>query len=306
MYGLSIQPKQSSAEYRQVPGENGVSCLFISQCKLAGTSDSGKTTIMKQMQILYQHGIADEIVNVNVLPPACISPSLAQAIYHMWNDPATQGVVEEQLIALPDSAEYFLGQIVRIGALNYRPNEEDVLKAWSMSTGIYSKSFDMHNIPVEVFETSGSRSERKKWVHCFEAVSLVIFCVSLSEYNQQLRDDPTVARTSESLALFDSIVNNPLFSNTAIVLLLTKADIFRKKISQIPLSDYCPDYAGGPSFEDGLQYTMKRFLSTDKSNSRFIYTFVVDATDTEQVKHALAAIQDAILRDRELVPRDGP
>jgi guanine nucleotide-binding protein subunit alpha len=32
----------------------------------------------------------------------------------------------------------------------------------------------------------GQRSERKKWIHCFEAVTSIIFCVALSEYDQML------------------------------------------------------------------------------------------------------------------------
>ena len=28
----------------------------------------------------------------------------------------------------------------------------------------------------------GQRSERKKWIHCFEGVTAIIFCVALSAY----------------------------------------------------------------------------------------------------------------------------
>lgn len=37
-----------------------------------------------------------------------------------------------------------------------------------------------------MFDVGGQRSERRKWIHCFDAVSSIIFCVALSEYDQVL------------------------------------------------------------------------------------------------------------------------
>lgn len=37
-----------------------------------------------------------------------------------------------------------------------------------------------------MFDVGGQRSERKKWIHCFESVTSIIFCTALSEYDQDL------------------------------------------------------------------------------------------------------------------------
>ena len=37
-----------------------------------------------------------------------------------------------------------------------------------------------------MFDVGGQRSERKKWIHCFESVTTIIFCTALSEYDQVL------------------------------------------------------------------------------------------------------------------------
>ena len=42
---------------------------------------------------------------------------------------------------------------------------------------------------VSMFDVGGQRSERKKWIHCFENVTSIIFCVALSEYDQVLLEE---------------------------------------------------------------------------------------------------------------------
>ena len=40
-----------------------------------------------------------------------------------------------------------------------------------------------------MIDVGGQRSERKKWLHCFEGVSSIIFFVALSEYDLVLIED---------------------------------------------------------------------------------------------------------------------
>lgn len=40
-----------------------------------------------------------------------------------------------------------------------------------------------------MFDVGGQRSERKKWIHCFENVTAVLFLVSLAGYDQCLVED---------------------------------------------------------------------------------------------------------------------
>ena len=41
---------------------------------------------------------------------------------------------------------------------------------------------------IHLFDVGGQRSERKKWIHCFESVTSIIFCTALSEYDQVLME----------------------------------------------------------------------------------------------------------------------
>ena len=52
---------------------------------------------------------------------------------------------------------------------------------------------NLHVCPFfsRLFDVGGQRSERKKWIHCFEDVTAIIFCVAMSEYDQVLHEDET-------------------------------------------------------------------------------------------------------------------
>ncbi len=58
-----------------------------------------------------------------------------------------------------------------------------------------------------MFDVGGQRSERKKWIHCFENVTSIIFCVALSEYDQVLLEESNQARYK---ALKNTLHANPL------------------------------------------------------------------------------------------------
>lgn len=49
-----------------------------------------------------------------------------------------------------------------------------------------------------MFDVGGQRSERKKWIHCFENVTSIIFCVALSEYDQVLLEESNQVSRSPS------------------------------------------------------------------------------------------------------------
>lgn len=72
------------------------------------------------------------------------------------------------------------------------------------------------------FDVGGQRSERRKWIQCFDDVTAVIFVTALSGYDMKLFEDQLVNRIHESLTLFDAICNNKFFLNTAMILFLNK------------------------------------------------------------------------------------
>lgn len=46
-------------------------------------------------------------------------------------------------------------------------------------------------------DVGGQRSERRKWIHCFESVTSIIFLVALSEYDQVLAECDNEVRSGD-------------------------------------------------------------------------------------------------------------
>lgn len=67
------------------------------------------------------------------------------------------------------------------------------------STGISEEAFRVKAYTVKVFDVGGQRSERKKWIHCFENVQVLVFVAAINEYDQQLWEDESVNRMNEAL-----------------------------------------------------------------------------------------------------------
>lgn len=56
-----------------------------------------------------------------------------------------------------------------------------------------------------MFDVGGQRSERKKWIHCFEGVTCIIFCAALSAYDMVLVEDKeVVSQKKQSFLLLSS------------------------------------------------------------------------------------------------------
>jgi len=79
------------------------------------------------------------------------------------------------------------------------PTEQDILRTRVKTTGIVEVHFSFKNLNFKLFDVGGQRSERKKWIHCFEDVTAIIFCEAMSEYDQVLHEDETTVCTLATL-----------------------------------------------------------------------------------------------------------
>ncbi|KAM0755803.1 guanine nucleotide-binding protein alpha-3 subunit [Meredithblackwellia eburnea MCA 4105] len=226
-----------------------------------------------------------------------LSPDIVRGIDSLWHDPIIPSVLDRSSeFYLMDSAAYFFDGVKRIGAPGYIPNESDVLHARTKTTGISETKFKSGQLSIHMFDVGGQRSERKKWIHCFEAVTSIIFCVALSEYDQVLLEETGQNRMNESLVLFESVINSRWFLRTSIILFLNKIDLFKAKLPKVPLSRYFPEYTGGPDVNKGAKYILWRFTQLNRARLS-IYPHLTQATDTSNIRLVFAATKETILQN---------
>lgn len=228
-----------------------------------------------------------------------LTPELGQIMKRLWRDGGVQSCFRRSReYQLNDSAEYFLNSLDRISHPLYVPMEQDVLRTRIKTTGIVEVHFTLRELDFKMVDIGGQRSERKKWIHCFEGVTAIVFLVALSEYDLALAEDQEINRMMESMRLFDSICNNQWFIDTAVILFLNKKDLFADKIRTSPLSICFPEYRGRNSYEDAGSYIQHKFENLNKRKEvKEVYTHFTCATDTTNVQFVFEAVTDIIIKN---------
>jgi GTPase SAR1 family protein len=201
---------------------------------LLGAGESGKSTVFKQMKVIYGDQytdqerrllkptiysniiiamkiLMDQVVNMNFMEELketeayefmrrvdqhdVITTRVGDAIKTLWNDPAIQKVWSRRnKFQIIDSVNYYFNKIDTIKAADYIPNKDDIVHARVRTSGIVTMKFTIDKTPFELYDVGGQRNERRKWIHCFEGVTAVIFVAAISEYDQVLFEDNVTNR----------------------------------------------------------------------------------------------------------------
>ncbi|KAL1140099.1 hypothetical protein AAG570_000031 [Ranatra chinensis] len=205
----------------------------------------------------------------------------------------TTGIIEYPF-DLEEIRFSYLSDLERIEHAEYLPTEQDILRARAPTTGIIEYPFDLDSIIFRMVDVGGQRSERRKWIHCFENVTSIIFLVALSEYDQILFESENENRMEESKALFKTIITYPWFQHSSVILFLNKKDLLEEKIMYSHLVDYFPEYDGPKQDHiSAREFILKVYLSTNPDPDRMCYSHFTTATGPQ--RDAIAA-REFILR----------
>lgn len=106
-----------------------------------------------------------------------ITPEVAEAIHTLWKQSPTIAKVAQRRNEFwnLDASDYYFHHAVRFTEPGFVPTEEDCIMARIRTTGIALTDFDQGPVHFQVVDVGGQRSERKKWIHCFDDVKAIVF-----------------------------------------------------------------------------------------------------------------------------------
>ena len=111
-------------------------------------------------------------------------------IQSIWSDESIQFCyTKRNLFYLNDSTEFFMHNLKRICSMEYVPDIDDLLRVRQPTTSILEYKFKLSGTYFLFVDVGGQRSERRKWINCFENVTSLLFVASLSDYDLTMSKD---------------------------------------------------------------------------------------------------------------------
>jgi len=238
--------------------------------------------------------------SVQCQPGQAIDPDIVKHISNLWTSEPMQVMWRDRFDELqqPNCASNFLERIAEIGAAQYLPSFQDVLACRVSTTGIVETDFNTQEEKFRMFDVGGQKNERRKWIHSFEHVNLLIFVVAIDQYNQKMFEDNSKNRITDSLELFENIASNKWFKDKDIVLFLNRSDLFKQKIQNIPLNacEEFLDYKGKPGdWEEAVAAITAKFMERNQNKARIVKVHLTCTIDTDQVKVIFETVRRGII-----------
>ncbi|KAF8879951.1 heterotrimeric G protein alpha subunit 4 [Infundibulicybe gibba] len=227
--------------------------------------------------------------------------SYYEPLKSLWTDPNVQKAWERgNEAALPENLLYFYSSLDRLFDPAYVPVEQDIIQCRARTIGITETTFTLRDHEMLMVDVGGQKSERRKWIHCFQDVTSILFLVSLSGYDQCLVEDKDANQMQDAMTIWDSICHSQWFKQTSIILFLNKNDLFERKIPHSDIKNFFPDYEGeSGDVRAGRDYFKKRFAKlaqkAGRPKEREIYIHITTATDTAMLRVVMAAVEGAII-----------
>ncbi|KAF8131748.1 guanine nucleotide-binding protein alpha-2 subunit [Mycena galopus ATCC 62051] len=312
--------------------------MSIEWVLLLGSGDSGKSTILKQMRLIHKVPFSPQETEsfrqlvfenltrglkylLDALPDMALELPTADLelieraedlrdgeafpmnyygpLSRLWSEEVVRTAWHRgNEVAVAENLTYFFSDLDRLFDPAYLPTEQDIVRARARTIGITETTFKRGDREMLMVDVGGQKSERRKWIHCFQDVTSILFLVSLSGYDQCLVEDRDANQMQDAMTIWDSICHSQWFTKTSIILFLNKNDLFEEKIKTSDIKSFFPDFEGeAGNVVAGRDYFKKRFSrlahKAGRTKEREIYVHITTATDTELLRVIMAAVEGA-------------
>lgn len=222
--------------------------------------------------------------------------ALADAIQIVWRDSGIRKCWKHRSqFQVFDSAAYFFEHVQELTAPEYVPSLNHMLRSRVRTSGIVEAKFGIDGAEFHVFDVGGQRSERKKWIHCFEGVTAVVFVAAISEFDQVLVEDGRTNRMVESMNVYADITGSRWFRKSDIILFLNKTDLLQQKLADgAQIRKYFPQYDGPNDMENVSSFI--RGMYEERCGGRQVYTHFTCATaESSSLKQLFLSVKTIIV-----------
>lgn len=237
---------------------------------------------------------------------ALVNEDLCKHFRVIWNDPAIKETVERKSeFQLLDSTPYFLtdAKLDELSKSDYLPSFDDYVRCRSRTTSVIESTLEIKDQgrSITVVDIGGQRNERRKWIHQFDRVNMILFVASLISYNQRCFEDGTTNRMEEDLELFKWIVAREGFEEMSIILFLNKLDSFQLEIKKAPLTLLYPEYEGETgNVEQGCEFIGSKYdeifdASKDPTSRKQLFVHYTTAVDPGNIDHIVRDVLAVVL-----------
>ena len=184
------------------------------------TAESGKSTVLKQIElihiskfsartrqahiaIIHSHIIdaidtiiehvyigaeleaAKSYVQASLNSESVLEASAWNAIESVWKSEAVKRWSVEhahKFNLVVDNAAYFLDRISEIRRVGYLHSNQDILRSRYVTTGITETLFVREGVTFRILDAGRQCGQRRKWLHCFDQCTAIIFVSDISRY----------------------------------------------------------------------------------------------------------------------------
>jgi len=298
---------------------------------LLGIAGSGKTTFSKQMQIIHngkfepteeekyrriimsnilfgikqliddaEEDISDEnkkkaryLKGVDENDVMEWNDDFTERVKSLWADDAIQNAWIKRKESILLQLDYLMSNFDRFLAENFKPNNDDILRARQRSTGENASSFEDKDRIWNMIDVGGQPSERSKWESILEKpINACLFFIALDEFdvpNAEAKTQETApTKLALAISIFENVINGDFIKEhkSGRIVFLNKVDLFTSKIENSEkFAEFKNrlEYSGSSDVSECTQF-IEKILRNKMNDDLPLHVHVVCALDTTLMK----------------------